>query len=396
VISITKLYCGECEAGDVLRYGRRSAEKRPVGEPFGGRRGPVVVWNVTARCNLHCPHCYSASLDETGADELTHEEALALIDDLAGFDVPVILFSGGEPLLREDLSALIHHAVSAGMRAVVSTNGTLIDAGAAERLRQAGVGYVGVSLDGVGRLHDEFRDRPGAFDRAVAGLRACRDAGIKVGVRFTITRRNAGSVPAIFELVDRERIPRVCFYHLVYSGRGRELAGQDLGSGQTRRVVDRIIDAAARLAADGQAREVLTVDNHADGVYLYLRMLREGSPRARDALRLLKATGGNRSGEGIGCISWDGEVYPDQFWRNRPVGTVRDAPFSTIWGSADNDLLESLRDRRRLLKGRCGRCVWQEVCGGNLRARAEAVYGDIWAEDPACYLTEQELTGRVS
>jgi len=395
MISVTGLYCGAAERGDALRYRRAGDAREAVRSGRGASPGPVVVWNVTACCNLRCAHCYSRSTSDAGKGELTHEEALALLDDLADFNVPVVLFSGGEPLLREDLPALVRHAHSLGTRTALSTNGTCIDSRVAGTLREAGLDYAGVSLDGVGRLHDEFRGRPWAFSRAMAGLRACRDAGLKTGVRFTITRGNVSEVPAIFELVEGEGIPRVCFYHLVYSGRGSELADEDTSPEATRRVVDTIIDNAARLYESGDRKEVLTVDNHADGVYIYLRMLREGSPYALRALELLTAGGGNRSGEGVGCVSWDGEVYPDQFWRNHAVGNVRETPFSRLWTSADSGLLSALRQRRRFLKGRCGRCVWQDICGGNLRARAEAAHRDIWAEDPACYLSEQEICERA-
>jgi len=391
MIGISKLYCGTVEPGDVLRY---RAEGRPPPAhllQFDDEKKPVVVWNCTRRCNLRCVHCYSASEDRAYAGELSGDEARRLIDDLADFGAPVLLFSGGEPMLRPDLFDLIHYATERGLRAVVSTNGTLLDAEAVARLRDAGLAYVGVSLDGLGEANDRFRGSPGAFERALAGIRRCRDAGLKVGLRFTITRRNVGEVDGIFDLVRDERIGRVCFYHLVYAGRGTSLMAEDLDAAETRRLVDRIIDRTADLHADGHGPEVLTVDNHADGPYLYLRMRREGHPLADQALQLLRMNQGNQSGRGIGCVSWDGSVHPDQFWRHAVLGNVRDRPFSDIWTDTSNPLLAKLKDKRPHVTGRCAACRWLAVCGGNFRVRAEAATGDLWAPDPACYLTDEEI-----
>jgi len=391
MIGISKLYCGTVEPGDVLRY--RAEGRRPPAHllQFAEDKRPVVVWNCTRRCNLRCVHCYSASADRAYAGELSGSEARRLIDDLADFGAPVLLFSGGEPMLRPDIHDLIAYAVGRGLRAVLSTNGTLIDAEAVARLRDAGLAYVGVSLDGLGEVNDRFRGVPGAFERALAGIRRCRDAGVKVGLRFTITRRNVGEVDGIFDLVRDERIPRVCFYHLVYAGRGTSLMDEDLGAAETRRVVDRIIDRTADLHANHHGPEVLTVDNHADGPYLVLRMQREGHPRAADALQLLRMNQGNQSGRGIGCVSWDGAVHPDQFWRHVVLGNVRERPFSEIWTDTSNPLLAKLKDKRPHVTGRCAACRWLDVCGGNFRVRAEAATGNLWAPDPACYLTDEEI-----
>jgi radical SAM protein with 4Fe4S-binding SPASM domain len=293
--------------------------------------------------------------------------------------------------MRPDLLVLVESAVAQGMRAVISTNGTLIGERMADRLRGAALSYVGVSLDGLGEVNDQFRGVPGAFERALEGIRNCRKAGIKVGLRFTITRRNAGEIDGIFDLLRREDIPRICFYHLVYAGRGSALREEDLDADATRRVVDKIIDRTAELHREGRPVEVLTVDNHADGPYLYLRMLREGSTRAETVRQLLAMNGGNSSGSGIGCVSWDGAVYPDQFWRHAALGNVRERPFSEIWTDLTNPLMAKLTDKRPHLKGRCAACRFVDLCAGNFRVRAEAATGDLWAPDPACYLTDEEI-----
>ncbi len=391
MIGISKLYCGTVEASDPLRYGRHSGKLPSHLLQFSEDKKPVVVWNVGQRCNLKCVHCYSHSLNREYTGELSTDEGKALIEDLARFGSPVLLFSGGEPLLRKDLPALASLATERGMRAVVSTNGTLITKKMAEELRRVGLSYVGISLDGMKETNDRFRGMEGAFDAALEGIRNCQEAGIKVGLRFTINRRNAADVPQIFDLIEKERIPRICFYHLVYSGRGSELVKEDLDHGETRKVVDLIVDRTQDLHQRGKAVEVLTVDNHADGPYLYLRMKKEGSPRIGEILDLLHMNGGNSSGVGIGCVSWDGAVHADQFWRHYSFGNVRQRPFSEIWMDLANPIMAKLKEKKRHVKGRCGICRWLDICAGNFRVRAEALTGDLWAPDPACYLTDPEI-----
>jgi radical SAM protein with 4Fe4S-binding SPASM domain len=271
----------------------------------------------------------------------------------------------------------------------------LITEKVAEELKDIGLSYVGISIDGLQDVNDRFRGVQGAFSNAITGIRNCLKAGVKVGLRFTINKMNVGEIPGIFTLLEEENIPRVCFYHLVYAGRGSKIRDEDLDAETCRKTVDQIIDLTADLHGRGIAKEVLTVDNHADGVYLYLRMLKEGNPRAKAVLDLLKMNGGNSSGIGIGCVSWDGSVYADQFWRHYSFGNVKERRFQDIWTDTSNELMAGLKDRKSKLKGKCGRCVWQDICNGNFRVRAEAVYNDVWAEDPACFLTEEEISTRI-
>jgi radical SAM protein with 4Fe4S-binding SPASM domain len=225
----------------------------------------------------------------------------------------------------------------------------------------------------------------------MAGIRACREAGLKVGLRFTINRRNVGEIPAIFQILVDEDIPRACFYHLVYAGRGSALIEEALDLPRAREAVEQIINMTADLHRRGMPKEVLTVDNHCDGVYLYLRLLREDPARAKQVLELLEYNGGNSSGVGIACVSWDGSVHPDQFWRHLTLGNVRERKFGDIWTDKDNALLMMIKEKKRHVTGRCGACKWLDICGGNFRVRAEAVTGDLWAPDPACYLTDEEI-----
>ncbi len=389
MIGISKLYCGTVEPSDPLRYGRKSRVLPSHLLQFSEDKIPVVVWNITKACNLKCIHCYASAGEE--GEIINFSKAKTVIDDLADFGVPVILFSGGEPLLRKDIVDLIYYSVKKGIRAVLSTNGTLITKDMAYRLKEAGISYVGVSIDGLEEINDRIRGVRGAFKKAMEGINNCQKAGIKVGVRFTISRLNVGEVPKIFDLIEREGIDRACFYHLVYSGRGSALIKEDLDHKATRDVVDLIIDRTKQLHDKGLRKEILTVDNHADGPYLYLRMLRENNPRAAHVLELLRMNGGNSSGNGIGCISWSGDVHADQFWRHYSFGNVLKRPFSKIWTDLSDPLMAKLKEKKRYVKGRCSKCRWLDICGGNLRVRAEAVTGDIWAPDPACYLTDEEI-----
>ena len=393
MIGISKLYCGTVEPSDALRYGRESGKLPSHLLQFAKDKKPVVVWNMTQRCNLKCVHCYAQAVDPEGTDEISTEQGKAIIDDLAAFGAPVMLFSGGEPLVRKDLVELARYATSKGMRAVISTNGTLISREKAKELKEVGLSYVGISLDGGEEIHDKFRGVPGAYKKALEGVRNCQEEGLKVGLRFTINKRNAVEIPKLFTLIDEMEIPRICFYHLVYSGRGSELIKEDLSHEETREVVDLIMDETKKLFMAGKEKEVLTVDNHADGPYVYYRLLREDPERAKEVLELLKYNEGNSTGRGIGCISWDGKVHADQFWRNHTFGNVLERPFSEIWTDPDIELLHKLKDKRPHVGGRCAGCRFLNICGGNFRARAEAYYDDIWAQDPACYLTDEEITG---
>ena len=391
MIGISKLYCDTVEPSDVLRYGRQSSKLPSHLLQFSEDKRPVVIVNITKRCNLRCVHCYAGSDGSPGEGELSTGEWMRVLEDLADFGCPVVLFSGGEPLLQPDIVELAGRAVELGMRAVISTNGTLITPGKAEELASVGLSYVGISLDGDREVHDSFRGVDGAFERTMEGIANARNAGIKTGLRFTISKRNAGEIPAVFDIMERENIPRICFYHLVYTGRGEELFEDTLTHEETRATVDYIIDRTAALHRSGRKIEVLTVDNHCDGPYLYQRLLKENPERAKRVLELLRFNGGNSSGVGVAAISWDGSVHPDQFWRNHILGNVSDCRFGDIWTDTDNAFLMKLKQKKHHITGRCAACRYLDICGGNFRARAEAAAGDMWAPDPACYLDDGEI-----
>jgi len=378
MISISRLLCNAIASGDDLRYGE-------------GPKPPIVVWNCTQRCNLRCVHCYARAQDKVYHGEMTTEEGKTFIQGLAEFGVPVILFSGGEPTLRKDLIELAAWAKQLGIRPVLSTNGTLITAQLAKEIAQIGFGEVGVSIDGIGAANDEFRGQEGAFDAALNGIRQLVALDQRVSLRLTMTRHNFQELPAIFDLVEREGVNRVCFYHLTYAGRGSDIRAEDVSHAETREMVDLIIERTLDMHQRGLDKEILTVDNHADGVYIYLKAVKEYPDRAEPIMDLLRRNGGNNSGIRIGAVDNMGEVHPDQFWWHYSVGNVRQRKFGDIWTDPSEPLLQGLRDRKPRLKGRCGRCRYLDACNGNLRVRAEAVHGDVWADDPACYLTDEEI-----
>ena len=381
MISITRLLCDEVGPGDHLRYEKNDAPK------------PVVVWNCTRQCNLHCIHCYASANNHKSLDEMDTAAGEAFIRDVADYGIPVLLFSGGEPLLRKDFFSLAGLAKELGLRVALSTNGTIISEDVARDIKGIGFAEVGISLDGIGANNDYFRGREGAFESALAGIRNCIALGLRVSLRLTITRSNYQEIPAIFQLVEDEGVNRVCFYHLAYSGRGSSLKDEDIDHNQTRVVVDTICERTLDLYNRGLKKEILTVSNHADGVYLYLKLREQEPERAKKVLALLRTNGGNNSGIKIGSVDDCGNVHPDQFWWHYSLGNVRERKFADIWLDTTEPLLKGLKDRRGLLKGRCGRCQYVDICNGSLRVRAEAVYDDVWAEDPACYLTEEEITG---
>jgi putative heme d1 biosynthesis radical SAM protein NirJ1 len=323
--------------------------------------------------------------------ELTTAEAKQFIDDLAEFKVPVLLFSGGEPLLRPDFFELAAYTVDKGIRPTLSTNGTLITRQVAQKIKDIGVGYVGISLDGLREVNDQFRGKKGAFQKAMEGIQNCVAVNQRVGLRFTINSHNLKELDKIFDFIEEENINRVCFYHLVYSGRGNQMIAQDVKPEESRQAMETIIRRTVDFEKRGLKKEILTVDNHCDGVYIYLRTLKDDPAKAAEIRRLISMNGGNRSGIAFGEVDPMGYVHPDQFTQHITFGNVRERKFGTIWTDLSNPTLAGLKDRQPLLKGRCSKCQYLDNCNGNFRTRAEAVTGDFWESDPACYLTDEEI-----
>lgn len=388
MISLTKLLFNTEYFGDSLRYS--PASKGAIHGTTSGS-GPVVVWNSTRTCNLKCAHCYMDSDAHKYQGELNTEDAKRFIDDLADFKVPVLLFSGGEPLIRPDFFELAEYTVSKGIRPTLSTNGTLITREVAQRIKDIGVGYVGISLDGLQDVNDKFRGREGAFQSAMEGIQNCVAVDQRVGLRFTINSHNLAELDNIFDFIEEKNINRVCFYHLVYSGRGNQMIKEDVTPPESRQAMETIIRRTIDFEERGLKKEILTVDNHCDGVYLYLRTLKEDPERAQSIKDLISMNGGNRSGIAFGEVDPLGYVHPDQFTQHITFGNVRERKFGDIWTDMSQPILAGLKDRKPLLKGRCAKCQYLANCNGNFRTRAEAVTGDFWESDPACYLTDEEI-----
>jgi heme d1 biosynthesis radical SAM protein NirJ len=362
--------------------------------PLGPKRnppGPVVIWNLIRRCNLTCKHCYSISADTDFSGELSTAEIYAVMDNLKAFGVPVLILSGGEPLLRPDIFEISRRAKQMGFYVGLSTNGTLIDATNIDRIAAIGYDYVGISIDGLKDTHDRFRRKPGAFDASLHAIRLCHQRGIKVGMRFTLTQDNAAELPELLNLMEAEGIDKFYLSHLNYAGRGNVNRKDDVILKTTRWAMDLLFDRCWDYTQRGLHKEFVTGNNDADGVYL-LFWVRQRFPQLEGHMRAkLAQWGGNSSGVNIANIDNLGNVHPDTFWWHYSLGNVKQRPFSAIWPDTGDPLMAGLKASPRTLKGRCGACRYFDICGGNTRVRAHQLTGDPWAEDPACYLADEEI-----
>ncbi|MCC7166973.1 MAG: heme d1 biosynthesis radical SAM protein NirJ [Rhodospirillales bacterium] len=362
--------------------------------PVGPRRdppGPVVIWNLIRRCNLVCKHCYSISTDKDFPGELSGDEINAVMDDLKRFRVPVLILSGGEPLLRPDLFAIADRAKKMGFYVGLSTNGTLIDEAMSARIAATGFDYVGVSIDGIGAVHDRFRGQAGAFDAALRGLVLCRARGVKVGLRFTMTEDNAENLPAILALMEQEGLSKFYLSHLNYAGRGDRNRADDAVFATTRRAMELLFETALGHVQAGREREFVTGNNDADGAFLYLWVRTRFPQHAPALFAKLERWGGNASGVNVANIDNLGNVHPDTMWWSHTLGNVKKRPFSELWTDLGDPLLAGLKQRPRPVGGRCAACRFLGLCNGNTRVRALKLGGDPWAEDPGCYLTDAEI-----
>jgi heme d1 biosynthesis radical SAM protein NirJ len=374
----------------ISRYLQAVRSPRPL-PPERQPTGPVVIWNLVRRCNLACKHCYSTSADIDFEGELNTREVFSVMDDLRDYGVPVLILSGGEPLMRPDIFEISRRAKAKGFYVGLSSNGTLIDEDNIEDIGEVGYDYVGISIDGIEATHDRFRRRKGAFAEAMQGIGLTRDQGIKVGLRFTLTEDNAQELPQLLDLLDEERIDKFYLSHLNYAGRGNRNRASDVVHQTTRWAMDLIFERCWDELARGVKREYVTGNNDADGVYL-LHWLRRRFPQGEERLRtLLERWGGNASGINIANIDNLGNVHPDTFWWNYSLGNVRQRRFSEIWEDLSDPIMAGLKQRPRPLEGRCGECAYLSICGGNTRTRAFQTTGNLWAEDPACYLSDEEI-----
>ncbi len=357
----------------------------------GKPKGPVVIWNLIRRCNLTCKHCYAISADTDFPGELKTEQVFEVMDDLKQYGVPVLILSGGEPLMRPDIFDISRRAKAMGFYTALSTNGTLIDENNIDEIASIGYDYLGISIDGLQKTHDKFRRKIGAFNESMHGLRLCRDRGIKVGLRFTVTQDNANELPDLLELMNEERIDKFYLSHLNYAGRGDKNRKDDAAEVMTRKTMDQIFEAAWKAEQNDTGQEFVTGNNDADGVY-FLQWVRDYFPQQAESIhQQLIRWGGNASGVNISNIDNLGNVHPDTMWWNYNLGNVKDRPFSEIWSDTSDPLMAGLKQSPRPLKGRCRVCSYRDICGGNTRTRAFQMSDDPWWQDPGCYLSDEEL-----
>ena len=374
----------------ISQYMEEIAHPTPLG-PKRNPPGPVVIWNLIRRCNLTCKHCYSISADKDFPGELSTQEVYGVMDDLKRFRVPVLILSGGEPLLRPDIFDVAQRAKGLGFYVGLSSNGTLIDESNIRRIAETDFDYVGVSLDGIRATHDKFRRMQGAFEKSLAGIRLCRDAGLKIGVRFTMTQDNAHDLPGLLKLVEDEGIDRFYFSHLNYAGRGNKNRKDDAHHQMTREAMDLLFDTCREYQQRGLNKEFTTGNNDADGVYFLHWVEKRFPDQAAHVRAKLAQWGGNSSGVNVANIDNLGNVHPDTMWWHHTLGNVRERPFSEIWMDSSDPIMAGLKAKPRKVGGRCGACAHFDICDGNTRVRAQQLTGDPWAEDPGCYLTDEEI-----
>lgn len=354
-------------------------------------KAPVVIWNQIRRCNLTCKHCYSTSADIDFAGELSTAEVAAVMNDLKAYGVPYVIVSGGEPLMRPDWYELACYAKSIGLNIGLSTNGTLIDDAMAQKIRQAGFSYVGISLDGLQARHDAFRQLQGAFHKSLNALRYCMEAGLSVGARFTLTEDNAGDLEPLMDMLFAEGVRKFYLSHLNYAGRGNRNRKTDAYFQTTRKALDMLFQRAYHSIKTGDPIEFVTGNNDADAGY-FLQWVERHMPDQYNAVfARLQQWGGNASGQHVANIDNLGNVHPDTFWWDHQLGNVRERNFSDIWREPNDQLMAEMRQKPRPVKGRCADCRYVSVCGGNTRVRAAQLYNDPWAEDPGCYLSDDDI-----
>ncbi|NQV43279.1 MAG: heme d1 biosynthesis radical SAM protein NirJ [Rhodospirillales bacterium] len=374
----------------VSQFMKELVDPTPVG-PRINPPGPVVIWNLIRRCNLKCKHCYSISADHDFPGELSTEQVYETMDDLKTFKVPVLILSGGEPLIRSDIFDVSRRAKGMGFYVGLSTNGTMITDKNINEIIETDYNYVGISLDGLRETHDMFRGEVGSFDAALNGVRLCQQNDIKVGLRFTMTQDNAHELPQMLRLAEDEGVDKFYLSHLNYAGRGNKNRGDDAQHMLTRDSMDYLFDVAWRYIHDGVDKEIVTGNNDADGVFLYYWVKDNFPDKAEHIRDKLVQWGGNSSGVNIANIDNLGQVHPDTMWWHHTLGNVKERPFSEIWTDVSDPIMAGLKQNPRTVEGRCKPCKFFDICGGNTRVRAMQLTGNAWAEDPGCYLDDDEI-----
>lgn len=336
----------------------------------------LIAWELTRSCNLGCIHCRGSATKDRAPEELTLEEGLQFIDNIASFSKPVLILSGGEPLVRQDVYEIAQYGTNKGLRVVLATNGTLLNPKSARKLKDCGIQRVSISIDGANApSHDAFRGLNGSFDQALRGIEALKDAGLSFQINTTITRRNLDEIPAIADLGIRLGASAIHIFLLVPTGRGKEIEGDEIAPQDYENILNWFYD---------KQKEYKNINLKATCAPHYFRIMRqrakeEGIKITPQTHGLEAMTKGCLGGSGFCFVSYKGDVAPCGYlsaW----AGNIRQQPFSQIW--ATSEVFQNLRDPDKL-KGKCGRCEYRKVCAG-CRARAYARYDDYLAEEPYC------------
>lgn len=396
MIRFTELLHGEGTVAKILKHRKKDPSSVPSRYlAFSEQKRPLIFWNLTSRCNLSCSQCYINAGDQQQINELSSSGARQLVDEAAACRTPLLMFSGGEPLVRPDFWDILTYARSRGLRVAVSSNGILITMDVAQRLKDNQVGYVGISLDGArASTHDTVRGLKGSFEGSIKGLKDCVESGVKCGVRITAIKDNFKEIPELLDLTQSLGVPRFCLYWLVPSGRGRSLyQKRRLDKDEIAWVLDKLYESARD--SDPEKIEILSIDAPQDGVYVLDRLKKESPSRHDKAREILEYVGDTCSaGDRILNIDPEGNIYPCQFAQleSLKVGNLKEGPLAKIWNDPANRVLADMRSKVRKLKGKCGKCVHRKICSGGCRIRAYFESGDLWAEDPVCISYEAETT----
>ncbi len=349
--------------------------------------GAIVIWNFTNRCNLACHHCYSYA-DPNSQDFLTTEFILDSIKDLKKAGVKFVIFSGGEPLIRKDIFKIANAMREKSIMTYLSTNGLYINEKNVNKIIQT-FDYIGISIDGIGKVHDNFRGLDGAFDKSIGAIKLIQQNGGNAGIRFTMTKETEDSFYDIFELAEELNVNKIYLSHLVYSGRGLENLKIDISKEKRLEFVNFIIDKALKYEEEGKDIDVVTGNMEMDAIVLLEKFSMKYPKLKEQMLQRLIAWGGNSAGNRLGNIDFLGKVKPDPFFPFT-VGDINEKSFDNIWLDKNNEILARLRQHPREISGKCSTCGVKHICNGGSRSRAYALYNDLWAEDPSCYLNEQQ------
>jgi len=346
------------------RVRQDSAEERPPEkEPAPRLRPSIISWNITRKCNLFCRHCYREAAAERDPRELDTEEGLALIEEIAKTGFKILVISGGEPLLREDLYQFIRRADSLGLRVVLGTNGTLIDEEVARRLKAAGASRVGISLDSRNPdFHNQLRGSPAAWQEAVAGMKACRQVGLPFQVHTTVTEHNRSEVLGVTDAAIELGAAAHHIFFLVPAGRAVDMEQDSLRAQEYERLLRKLM----------RKQQEVDLELKPTCAPQFMRI----AAQMKTPLRFER---GCLAGTSYCVINPIGEVNPCPYLPLK-VGDVRERPFSEIW--ADNEVFNRLRSEE--LHGKCNHCRYKTICLG---CRARAYYysdGDYMASEPWC------------